>query len=86
LAYEALRAGGTLPVVLNAANEIAVELFMAGKLGFMAIPRVIKRTMDTHAVEAVSALEVVRRADAWARLQARAAAGEVELNSVGRPN
>jgi 1-deoxy-D-xylulose-5-phosphate reductoisomerase len=86
LAYEALRAGGTLPVVLNAANEIAVELFMASKLGFMAIPRVIKRTMDTHAVEAVSALEVVRRADAWARLQARAAAGEVELNSVGRPN
>jgi 1-deoxy-D-xylulose-5-phosphate reductoisomerase len=86
LAYDALRAGGTLPVVLNAANEIAVELFMQGKLGFMAIPRVIKRTMDMHEVAAVSALEVVRRADAWARLQAQAAAGEVELNSVGRPN
>ena len=86
LAYDALRAGGTLPVVLNAANEIAVELFMQGKLGFMAIPRVIKRTMDMHEVAAVSALEVVRRADSWARLQAQAAAGEVELNSVGRPN
>jgi 1-deoxy-D-xylulose-5-phosphate reductoisomerase len=86
LAYDALRAGGTLPVVLNAANEIAVELFVQGKLGFMAIPRVIKRTMDMHEVAAVSALEVVRRADSWARLQAQAAAGEVELNSVGRPN
>ena len=39
LAYDALRAGGTLPVVLNAANEIAVELFLDGKLGFMSIPR-----------------------------------------------
>jgi hypothetical protein len=52
----------------------------------MAIPRVIKRTMDMHEVAAVSVLEVVRRADSWARLQAQAAAGEVELNSVGRPN
>ena len=84
LAYDALRGGGTLPVVLNAANEIAVELFLEGKLGFMAIPRVIKRTMDAHQVEGVSTLEVVRRADAWARVQARTLAGELELNSVGR--
>ena len=49
LAYRALRAGGTLPVVLNAANEVAVEAFLDGKLGFTAIPRVIERTMDAHA-------------------------------------
>ena len=48
LAYRALRAGGTLPVVLNAANEMAVEAFLEGKLGFTAIPRVIEKTMDAH--------------------------------------
>ena len=52
LAYRALRAGGTLPVVLNAANEVAVEAFLDGKLGFTAIPAVIERTMNAHAVEA----------------------------------
>ncbi|MBI4266160.1 MAG: 1-deoxy-D-xylulose-5-phosphate reductoisomerase [Acidobacteria bacterium] len=79
LAYRALRTGGTLPVVLNAANEIAVEVFLEGKLGFTAIPRVIERTMDAHAVEPVSTLQVVRRVDDWARVQARDAARALEL-------
>ena len=82
LAYDALRTGGTLPVVLNAANEIAVELFLDGKLGFMSIPRVLRRTMDAHRVETMSTLEVVRRTDAWARAQARVVAGELELNGL----
>ena len=82
LAYDALEAGGTLPVVLNAANEVAVELFLDGKLGFMSIPRVLKRTMDTHHVDTVSTLEVVRHTDAWARAQARVIAGELELNGL----
>jgi 1-deoxy-D-xylulose-5-phosphate reductoisomerase len=80
LAYTALRTGGTLPVVLNAANEIAVELFLDGKLGFMSIPRVIERTMAGHLPERASTLPVVRRADAWAREQARQVATELELN------
>ena len=42
---------GRLPVVLNAANEVAVEAFLDGKLGFTAIPVVIERTMNAHAVE-----------------------------------
>src|SRR6185436_7855707 len=67
LAYRALRAGGTLPVVLNAANEIAVEHFLDGKLGFTAIPRVIQETMDAHDSEEVTTLEVVRRVDRWSR-------------------
>jgi 1-deoxy-D-xylulose-5-phosphate reductoisomerase len=71
-----------LPVVLNAANEVAVELFLDGKLGFMSIPRVLKRTMDAHCVDTVSTLEVVRHADAWARAQARVIAGELELNGL----
>ena len=79
LAYRALRTGGTLPVVLNAANEVAVEAFLDGKLGFTAIPQVIERTMNDHAVEGVSALEVVRRVDGWAREQARGLARTLEL-------
>ncbi len=79
LAYRALRAGGTLPVVLNAANEIAVDLFLEGKLGFTAIPRVIEKTMAAHRVEAVSTLDEVRSADAWARDHARQMARGLEL-------
>ena len=79
LAYRALRTGGTLPVVLNAANEVAVEAFLDGKLGFMAIPRVIEKTMNGHDVERVSTLDTVRRVDRWARSQALDVARALEL-------
>jgi 1-deoxy-D-xylulose-5-phosphate reductoisomerase len=81
LAYRALRAGGTLPVVLNAANEVAVEAFLDGKLGFTAISRVIEQTMNAHQVERVSTLDVVRRVDQWAREHARDMARELELTT-----
>ena len=76
LAYRALRAGGTAPVALNAANEVAVEAFLERKLGFMSIPRVIDRTLAAHTPEDVATLEVVRRVDRWARTHARGVAGE----------
>ena len=79
LAYRALHAGGTLPVVLNAANEVAVEVFLQGKLGFTAIPRVIEKTMNAHAVERVSTIDVVRQVDRWAREQALDVARALEL-------
>ena len=79
LAYRALRAGGTLPVVLNAANEVAVEAFLEGKLGFTAIPRVIEKTMNAHEVERVSTIDTVRRVDRWAREQALDEARALEL-------
>jgi 1-deoxy-D-xylulose-5-phosphate reductoisomerase len=79
LAYRALRAGGTLPVVLNAANEVAVEIFLEGKLGFTGIPDVIEKTMDAHEVGAVSTLDAVHRADGWAREYARRIARGLEL-------
>ena len=79
LAYRALRTGGTLPVVLNAANEVAVEAFLDGKLGFTAIGSVIEKTMNAHEVEGVSTLAVVRRVDQWARVRARDLARELEL-------
>jgi 1-deoxy-D-xylulose-5-phosphate reductoisomerase len=79
LAYRALREGGTLPVVLNAANEVAVEGFLAGKLRFTGIARVIEATMNAHEVEHVSTLDTVRRADAWARARARQMVRGLEL-------
>jgi 1-deoxy-D-xylulose-5-phosphate reductoisomerase len=79
LAYRALRAGGSLPVALNAANEVAVDAFLHGKLGFTAIPRVIEHTMNAHAPERVSTLQVVRRVDAWARGYAREIVRGLEL-------
>jgi 1-deoxy-D-xylulose-5-phosphate reductoisomerase len=82
LAYDALRTGGTLPVVLNAANEVAVERFLEGRLGFRSIPRVIAEAMAAHEPEPVAAVDVVRRVDAWARRQAADAARRLELNDV----
>ena len=79
LAYRALRVGGTLPVVLNAANEVAVGAFLEGKLGFTAIPRVIQKTMDVHQAESVSTIETVRRVDRWAHGQALDEARALEL-------
>jgi 1-deoxy-D-xylulose-5-phosphate reductoisomerase len=79
LAYRALRAEGTLAVVMNAANEVAVAAFLDGRLGFTAIPTVIERTMNAHTVEGVSNLETVRRVDIWGRTYAREMAAELEL-------
>jgi 1-deoxy-D-xylulose-5-phosphate reductoisomerase len=81
LAYRALRAGETLPVVLNAANEVAVGAFLDRKLGFMMIPRVIQKTMESHTAEPVSTLQAVQRADRWARERALDVAQELELTA-----
>jgi 1-deoxy-D-xylulose-5-phosphate reductoisomerase len=47
-AIEAGKTGGTMPCVLNAANEIAVKAFLAGRIGFMEIPELIRRKLDDH--------------------------------------
>jgi len=76
LAYRALRTGGTLPCVLNAANEIAVEAFLNGTLPFTGIAHVIARTMEAHGPMPMRNLETVMEADRWARDHARAVAAE----------
>lgn len=48
IAYEVMKQGGTYPVVLNAANEVAVSLFLNGKIRFIEIPEIIKREIETH--------------------------------------
>jgi 1-deoxy-D-xylulose-5-phosphate reductoisomerase len=78
LAYRALESDQGLPVVLNAANEVAVAKFLDGSLGFMAIPDVIARTMDAHAAAEVATLDAVRALDRWARAYAEDVAREVE--------
>jgi 1-deoxy-D-xylulose-5-phosphate reductoisomerase len=72
LAYDALRAGGTAPAILNAANEVAVEAFLAGRIPFTAIPAVIADTLSGIGATAADSLAQVLEADA----AARRAAGE----------
>jgi 1-deoxy-D-xylulose-5-phosphate reductoisomerase len=79
LAYRALEAERSLPVVLNAANEIAVARFLEGRLAFTSIPRVIGRTMDAHTPVDVSTLTQVRAVDRWAREFSLEIARGVEL-------
>lgn len=71
LAREALAAGGTAPAVLNAANEVAVEGFLAGRVGFTAIPAVIQASLEAVPSVAATGLDDVLRADAVARACAR---------------
>jgi len=80
LAYRALTAERSLPVVLNAANEIAVARFLDGRISFTAIPAVIEKTMAAHTSQMVSTLAEVRRVDEWAREHARESARKVELD------
>ena len=69
LAYEALRQGGALPIVLNASNEVAVEAFLDAELSFPGIPAVIERALTASDREsmATSTLADIRAIDAWAR-------------------
>jgi 1-deoxy-D-xylulose-5-phosphate reductoisomerase len=70
LAYDALRAGGSAPAVLNAANEVAVAAFLAGRLPFLAIPALIEATLSAMPVEPDGDLAVLRACDAEARRRA----------------
>ena len=81
LAYKALEAERSLPIVLNAANEVAVASFLEGRLGFTHIPQVIAQAMDAHTPEPAESLADVRRVDTWARMHAAELARELELNS-----
>ena len=81
LAYAALHEGGSMPVVLNAANEVAVEAFLGGHLSFTGIPTVIERAMAAHHTERDASLPVVREVDRWARAYASHVAERVQLRA-----
>ncbi|MCS7164555.1 MAG: 1-deoxy-D-xylulose-5-phosphate reductoisomerase [Thermodesulfovibrio sp.] len=71
LAYEALSIGGSMPAVLNAADEVAVEAFLSGKLKFKEIYKIIKKVMDAHNAFSIRSIEEVLEADSWARNMAK---------------
>ncbi|KZZ45830.1 1-deoxy-D-xylulose-5-phosphate reductoisomerase [Thalassolituus sp. HI0120] len=79
LAREAFAVGGTMPAVLNAANEVAVDAFLRQELSFNAIPDLIEQVMKRHAVEQINELQTVLAADNWARDCARQLMAEDSL-------
>jgi 1-deoxy-D-xylulose-5-phosphate reductoisomerase len=68
LAYEAVNAGGTATAILNAANEVAVDAFLSGRLPFTAISGVIEKTLDKVTAMDASSLDIVLEADRQARV------------------
>jgi 1-deoxy-D-xylulose-5-phosphate reductoisomerase len=71
LAYRAIEMGGTAPAVLNAADEVAVDAFLAGKIPFSDIPKLIGTALECHKVQPADSVESILKADAWARDQIR---------------
>jgi len=72
LAYQSIKIGETMPAVLNAANEIAVNAFLEGAIKFTEIPVLIQKVMEAHDVKLVQTIEDILRADHWARERAKA--------------
>ena len=70
LAYQALEVGGTMPAVLNGANEIAVNAFLNSKINFLAIPQIIQNTMKEHKTKYNPNISDILDADYWAREKA----------------
>ena len=70
LAYEALAVGGTMPAVLNAANEVAVAAFLDERVGFLDIHRIIAKTMEAHASIHPDDVQQILEVDRWAREKA----------------
>jgi len=67
LAYEVARTGGTAPVVFNAANEAAVEEFLAGRIAFVNIIEFVEHCLDKHSIKTELSLEELLDVDSWAR-------------------
>ena len=72
LAYRALGEGETMPAVLNAANEVAVDCFLRKRIQFTDIPLIVEKTMDLFLPTKINCLEDILNADRWARKQAYA--------------
>lgn len=70
LAFRAGESGGTLPAVMNAANEVAVQTFLNGRIAFTRIPQIIRAVMELHAVIDKPDLTALLEADRWARTAA----------------
>jgi 1-deoxy-D-xylulose-5-phosphate reductoisomerase len=78
LAVKAGKSGGTLPAVLNAANEVAVHAFLEGRLSFDRIPLAVEKTLALHTNQPSPSLDTILSADRWAR---KTASGWIEAGS-----
>jgi 1-deoxy-D-xylulose-5-phosphate reductoisomerase len=67
LGYDVAQAGGTMPAVFNAANEAAVEEFLAGRIKFVNIVELIEHCLNKHNIKNKAGLDDILEADAWAR-------------------
>ena len=77
LAYRAAGELGTMPCVLNAANEVCVEEFLRKRLKFISIPKIIEQVMDSHRNKKAPNIDDIFRADAWARQEAHGFIGSL---------
>lgn len=80
--FKAAKLGGTLPTVVNAADEIAVKLFLEDKIKFVDISRIIKETMDKHRNIKKPTLEKILEADIWARKTAQEVSEKLKKNKI----
>jgi 1-deoxy-D-xylulose-5-phosphate reductoisomerase len=67
LAFDALRKGGTMPSVMNGANEVAVSAFLSGQMKFTGIVSTVKKVMEVHKTQPANTLDAVLQSDLWAR-------------------
>jgi 1-deoxy-D-xylulose-5-phosphate reductoisomerase len=77
-AYMAMESRGTMPSVLNAANEVAVDAFLKGMIRFIEIPFIIRETMEDHVVMSDTELTAIIEADRWARKEAEKVIKEIK--------
>ena len=82
MAYEVARKGGTAGVVLNAANEAAVEAFTSGKIRFGEISRLVQLTLDRHELQPHPSVDDLLRADIWARVNVNNAIGSAKKQTT----
>lgn len=86
LAYDAVRSGGTMGAVLNAANEAAVDLFASGKIPFGEISRLVGFTMGRHSVQPRPSLDDLLEADRWARRTVAEKCGQRSAEPLLQPS
>jgi len=70
LAFKACKAGGTMPAVLNASNEVAVQAFLDNRIPFLGIARLVDKVMQEHELVPATELQAILAADTWARTRA----------------
>ena len=75
LALDAARAGRTYPAALNAADQVAVDLFLQKRIGFLGIPSLVEKVVNSHSPGSATSLDDIQDADAWARRRALELAG-----------